>query len=291
MMDAAPDRIAITPEERRAAVIDVIGAARSRLLLSLFRCDDFAVLDALADALGRGVRVEVLMTDRAKGGRKGRDQLETVLRDAGAALHRYGDPVVKYHAKYIIADTCALVASANWTHKCMERTCDFALVTSDPSVVRALGAVFAIDCAREALASDLMHERLIAGPENARERLAALLRSARHSIEIIDPKLTDPAMRQLLAERRDAGVRVVCHDGDRVGALAAHGKLIVVDDRVAVIGSLSLSAIQLAFRRELALATTDGSVIASLNAFLSELPGGTGRGAHAIVTASRSRAR
>ena len=290
-MDAAPDRIAITPEQRRAAVIDVIGAARSRLLLSLFRCDDFGVLDALADALGRGVRVEVLMTDRAKGGRKGRGQLEMVLRDAGAALHRYGDPVVKYHAKYIIADTCALVASANWTHKCMERTCDFALVTSDPSVVGALGAVFALDCAGEALASDLMHERLIVGPENARERLAALLDGARHSIEIVDPKLTDPAMRQRLAERRAAGVRVVCHEGDRVGPLAAHGKLIVVDDRVAVIGSVSLSAIQLAFRRELALTTTDRGVIASLKAFLSELAGRTARPAHATVTASRSRAR
>jgi cardiolipin synthase len=272
-MDAASDRIAITPAERRAAVIDVIGAARSRLLLSLFRCDDFEVLDALADALRRGVRVEVLMTDRAKGGRKGRDQLETVLGDAGATLHRYGDPVVKYHAKYIIADTCALVASANWTHKCMEQTCDFALVTTDLGVVRALTAVFAADCAREALASDLLHERVITGPENARERLTALLGGARRSIEIVDPKLTDPAMRQLLAERRRAGVRVVCHEGDRVGSLTAHGKLIVVDDRVAVIGSLSLSAIHLAFRRELALTTTDCGVIESLIDFLATLPG------------------
>jgi phosphatidylserine/phosphatidylglycerophosphate/cardiolipin synthase-like enzyme len=272
-MDAASDRIAITPAERRAAVIDVIGAARSRLLLSLFRCDDFEVLDALADALRRGVRVEVLMTDRAKGGRKGRDQLETVLGDAGATLHRYGDPVVKYHAKYIIADTCALVASANWTHKCMERTCDFALVTTDLGVVRALTAVCAADCAREALASDLLHERVITGPENARERLTALLGGARRSIEIVDPKLTDPAMRQLLAERRRAGVRVVCHEGDRVGSLTAHGKLIVVDDRVAVIGSLSLSAIHLAFRRELALTTTDCGVIESLIDFLATLPG------------------
>ncbi len=276
-MTAAPDRIAITPEERRAAVIDVIGAARSRLLLSLFRCDDFAVLDALADALGRGVRVEVLMTDRAKGGRKGRDQLETVLSDAGATLHRYGDAVVKYHAKYIVADDSALVASANWTHKCMERTCDFALITKDPGVVRALAAVFAIDCAQKALASDVLHERLIIGPENARERLTALLGRARLSIEIVDPKLTDPAIRELLAERRRAGVRVTCHEADRVGSLAAHGKLIVVDNHTAVVGSLSLCAVHLAFRRELALTTTDRRVIASVNSFLSSLPDLPGR--------------
>jgi len=269
----AADRIAITPEERRTAVLDVIGGARSRLLLSLFRCDDFAVLDALVDAIGRGVCVEVLMTDRAKGGRKGRNQLEKVLRDAGAALHRYSDPVVKYHAKYIVSDTCALVASANWTHKCLERTCDFALVTTDPGVVRALAAVFAVDCSEEALASDVMHERLIMGPENARDRLSALLANARRSIDIVDPKLTDPATREQLAERTRAGVRVTCHDGDRVGPFAAHGKLIVVDGHTAVVGSLSLSPVHLAFRRELSLITTDPDVMASLNGFLGTLQG------------------
>ena len=196
----------------------------------------------------------------------------TVLRDAGATLHRYGDPVVKYHAKYIVSDTCALVASANWTHKCLERTCDFALVTTDPGVVRALAAVFAVDCAEEALASDVMHERLIIGPENARDRLTALLASARRSIDIVDPKLTDPATREQLAERARAGVRVTCHDADRVGPLAAHGKLIVVDGRAAVVGSLSLSPIHLAFRRELSLLTTDPDVMASLNGFLGTLP-------------------
>lgn len=283
------DRIAITPEERRAAIIEVIGSARSRLLLSLFRCDDFGVLDALTDALGRGVRVEVLMTDRAKGGRKERDQLSTVLSDAGATLHRYGDAVVKYHAKYIIADDCALVASANWTHKCLDRTCDFALTTTDPGVVRALAAVFAIDCAEKALASDLMHPRLIIGPENARERLAALLRSARRSIEIVDPKLTDPAMRELLAERRRAGVRVTLHGGDRIGRLAAHGKLIVVDDRTAVVGSLSLSAVHLAFRRELALTTSEPGVVASLDRFLAVLPGRANAHVYAAAHASHPR--
>jgi phosphatidylserine/phosphatidylglycerophosphate/cardiolipin synthase-like enzyme len=289
MMAAALDRIAITPEERRSAILEVIGSARSRLLLSLFRCDDFDILDALADALGRSVHVEVLMTERAKGGRKGRNQLEAVLSDAGATLHRYGDAVVKYHAKYIVADDRALVASGNWTRKCLERTCDFALLTSDCGVVRALAAVFAIDCADDALESDLLHERLIIGPENARQRLTALLAGARRSIEIIDPKLTDPAMRELLAQQRKAGVRVTCHEGDRVGSLVAHGKLMVIDGRTAVVGSLSLCAMHLAFRRELALTTTDGGAIESIENFLDVLPDRPARAVRASASASRPR--
>jgi cardiolipin synthase len=271
-MTSAADRVAIMPDDRRAAVLGILASARSRLLMSLFRCDDFAVLDALVDALRRGVRVEVLMTDRARGGRKDRDQLETVLSDAGATLHRYGDPVVKYHAKYIVADDSALVTSANWTHKCLERTCDFVVTTSDAGAVRALAAVFAIDCRDKALAADLLHERVIIGPENARERLTALLGSARRSIDIIDPKLSDPEMCRLLAECRRAGVRVTCHDGVRLGTLVAHGKLAMIDDRIAVVGSLSLSPMHLAFRRELALTTTDRRAIASLKRFLNTLP-------------------
>ena len=48
MMAAAMDHIAIEPEERRAAILEVIGSARSRLLLSLFRCDDFDSARAVA---------------------------------------------------------------------------------------------------------------------------------------------------------------------------------------------------------------------------------------------------
>jgi phosphatidylserine/phosphatidylglycerophosphate/cardiolipin synthase-like enzyme len=272
MMVAAMDRIAITPAERRAAVIDLIAAARSRLILSLFRCDDFSVLDALVAALARGVTLEVLTTDRAKGGRKRLDQIFTVLANSGATMHRYGDSVVKYHAKYMAADTrLALIGSANWTHKCLDKTCDFMLTTGDRGVVRALDQLFAADCAGRPLGSDAANDRLVIGPESARVRLAALLCSARRSIDIIDPQLTDPDMRGLLLERRDAGVRVTCRGRHDVGGLSAHGKLIVVDGHTAVIGSLSLSALQLGFRRELAISTTDRRVVRSLSGFLAGL--------------------
>ena len=47
--------MAIAPVERRDAVLRAIAGARRRLVLSLFRCDDDGVIDALAtavDALG-----------------------------------------------------------------------------------------------------------------------------------------------------------------------------------------------------------------------------------------------
>ena len=55
------ERLVLGPAERKAALLNVIGSARRRLVLSLFRCDDFSILDALAAALERGCEVEAIL--------------------------------------------------------------------------------------------------------------------------------------------------------------------------------------------------------------------------------------
>ena len=56
-------------------------------------------------------------------------------------MQAYTDPVVKYHAKYLVADEGpAIVASLNFTKKCFRKTCDALVVTHDPAVVAGLRA-------------------------------------------------------------------------------------------------------------------------------------------------------
>ena len=64
---SAKEKLVLDAAERKPALLRVIGGARRRLVLSLFRCDDFSILDALAAALERGCEVEALLTKRAKG--------------------------------------------------------------------------------------------------------------------------------------------------------------------------------------------------------------------------------
>jgi hypothetical protein len=99
-----PDRVITDPDERLDAVLDVIRQARERIELSLFRANEKAVFDELARAVERGVDVEVLVTSRAKGGKKKMKKLWRALEATGATMYAYTDPVVKYHAKYLIAD-------------------------------------------------------------------------------------------------------------------------------------------------------------------------------------------
>jgi cardiolipin synthase len=277
------DRFVFAPEDRLPAVLAVIGSARKRLLLSLFRCDDFDILDALAAALQRGVKVEVLVTSRAKGWTKRLRELWGVLEGMGAELYRSADPVVKYHAKYIVADDGpALVASLNFTRKCFTSTIDFLVTTRDPVVVTGLRRLFVADSRRpEPARVASFGRRLIVGPEHARREFTRLLERARRSIAIVDPKLTDPAILDLLKVKRREGVAVTVLGRERVGGLTPHGKMLIVDGAVAVIGSMSLSALSLDFRREAAVIVRDRGPVGEMRQVFERLavraPAGPGK--------------
>lgn len=279
------DRVILDPDERRPAVLDLIRSARRRLSLSLFRCNDKGVFRELAAAVERGVDVEVLVTSRAKGGKKKLRKLWQRLEATGATVYAYNDPVVKYHAKYMVVDDGpAVVASLNFTRKCFTRTCDAMLLTHDPQVVRGLRQLLATD--RDGIPPpESLPSRIILGPEHARRQFTALVESARSSICLIDAKLSDPDLLALLEARRAAGVNVLVHSADTAGSLQTHGKIMLIDNARAVIGSLALTALSLDFRREVAIETTDPVCVAAISSLLASLgidPGVRGTAAMSV---------
>jgi phosphatidylserine/phosphatidylglycerophosphate/cardiolipin synthase-like enzyme len=267
----APDRVVTAVEDRKAAIVDVIRNARHTIALSLFRCNDHDIFAELAAATGRGVKVEALITSRAKGGKKKLRKLWEALERAGVVVQPYTEPVVKYHAKYLVADDGpALVTSLNFTRKCFAKTCDAIVVTHDPAVIHGLTTLIAADRARAPL-PDSIPRRLIIGPERARLQFTELFSQAKSSIRLIDAKLSDPDLVTLLNARRDAGLTVHAFTSKRLGALKSHGKIILVDDRIAVVGSLALAAISLGFRREVAIMVEDPDAVAEVQRLFQSL--------------------
>jgi phosphatidylserine/phosphatidylglycerophosphate/cardiolipin synthase-like enzyme len=259
-----PDTVVTAPTERRDAVVNAIRQARERLALSLYRCNDKTIFDELTQARQRGVQVDVLVTSRSSGGRKRLRRLWRALEETGVSLHAHADPVVKYHAKYLIADDGpALVASLNFTRKCFAKTIDAIVVTHDPDVVSGLRELLAADCGHAAM-PDRLSRRLIIGPERARRQFTQIIEQASSSIRLIDRKASDAALMTLMHERRAAGVRVELYDGKRLCGLRSHGKIMLVDDRLAVIGGLSLNPMSLDFRREVAVTVTEASAVAEV---------------------------
>lgn len=277
------DRVVIEPAERRAAVLRVIRGARRRLGLTIFRCNDAGVLDEVAAAVDRGVEVDVLLTRKARGWARRLDKLHLQLERLGARVTRHGERATKHHAKYIVADHGPLVvASFNLTRKCFAHTCDFAVLTWDVDAVTDAWRLFDADLARQSLPpTPPPASRLVVGPNWASRAVRDLIAGARHSVRIIDHKLDDPRVTRLLRQKARDGVRVQ-HIGHRiVHGRTAHGKITLVDERVALVGSLALSATSLGLRREVGLLVHERSAVERLEAFFAK--------AHAAVEPSRRR--
>ena len=138
-------------------MLDVIRQAGSRITLSLFRCNDDEVFAELTAAVAsrrrrRGAR-HVARQGRQE---EAREAVERARGDRRVAVKPYTDPVVKYHAKYLVADDGpAIVASLNFTKKCFRKTCDALVVTYDPAVVSGLRRLWTADCARLPMPDDL----------------------------------------------------------------------------------------------------------------------------------------
>jgi phosphatidylserine/phosphatidylglycerophosphate/cardiolipin synthase-like enzyme len=256
------DRLIVAVDQRRTVVLDVIRQAQRRITLSLFRCNDDEVFAELAAAVRRGVVVEGLVTSRAKGGKKKLAKLWNKLEQTGATVKAYTDPVVKYHAKYLVADDGpALVASLNFTKKCFRNTCDALVLTHDAAVVDGLRQLMEADCRRLPLPADIT-ERLIVGPERARRQFTALINGASSSVRLIDAKLSDPDLVALLNQRRADGLAVEVFSSKRLGELKSHGKIMLIDDKTVIVGSLALAALSLDFRREVAIVVDEPSAVA-----------------------------
>jgi phosphatidylserine/phosphatidylglycerophosphate/cardiolipin synthase-like enzyme len=266
------ETVILSPAERRETLLQALRAARKRVVLSLFRCDDSKMVDELAEALERGVRVEVLVTQKAKGWEKKLKDLRFLLESLGAQVYRYAGDRAKYHAKYLVVDDAvAVVASLNFTHKCFRDTCDFLLVTPDAGVVESLEKLFEADRkAPESRFPNGLTDRLIVGPDHARERIAALLAGAQKQIRIIDHRITDPRMLELLQEKAGAGVQVETLGRGQISGMRSHGKMMVIDGQVALLGSISLSPPSLNNRREVAVLVRDPNGVRRLDEFFSQ---------------------
>lgn len=271
----------LAASERKAALLGVIGSAKRRLVLSLFRCDDFSILDALAAALERGVQVEAILTKRAKGGKRRLKKLWGALEEMGAVVTRYADPVVKYHAKYLVADEAtAVVTTLNPTRKCFARTWDAVVITQDPSVIKGLLTLFKADAAGVPLPSRRpLGGRLIVGPERSRPEIMALITSAKHSIRILDHKLSDPDVVALLRDRRSDGITVSVLGTQPMGGVEPHGKMMIIDESRAILGSTALSTLSLDFRREVSLVVHEPALVKQLNMSYQQLSAKAGTAA------------
>ena len=261
-------KLIIQPEAGVVPIIKAIKTARKSIDVFIFRFDRDAVEKALEAAVLRGVTVRALIAHTNRGGAARLRKLEQRLLAAGVQVARSADDLLRYHAKYMIADSTLHLLGFNLTKLDIDKSRSFAVSTRDQRSVQEALKLFEADLSRQPYTP--ARSNLVVSPENSREMLAAFIKGAKKELAIYDAKVYDPAMVKLLKERAAKGVRVrvlgaiKAKDGGvearKLATMRLHVRAIVRDGTRAFVGSQSLRKDELENRREVGLIVANPAV-------------------------------
>jgi cardiolipin synthase len=261
-------KLIIQPEAGVVPITHAIKTAKKSIDIFIFRFDRDDVEKALAAAVQRGVAVRALIAHTNRGGEARLRKLEQRLLAAGVLVSRSADDLLRYHAKYLIADATLYLLGFNFTKLDMDKSRSFAVATKAHRSVQAARALFEADLSRQPYTAG--ESNLVVSPDNAREQLSRFIKGAKKALSIYDAKVFDPAMVKLLEERAAKGVQVRVlgtikgKDDDiesrKLSTMRLHVRAIVRDGTRAFVGSQSLRKDELENRREVGLIVKSAAV-------------------------------
>lgn len=284
------DGLYVLPDDGRDPVLHEIDRARCTIDITTYLISDDTTIDALRRAEDRGVRVRLIHEAAPFGGGVGLVEIAEGLEDAGVEVRTGPDRFRFVHAKYlVIDDRVAIVTNQNLTYSAFESNREFGIVTTNRRDVATLAALFDADW--NDTAPPVASGRLIVSPQNARQRLLALIGGAETSIDLYAEVIRDDEIIDALSTAAQRGVRVrvivnapedeldatvgdvLASNGVELrvaGRLYIHAKAMVIDDRAVVIGSTNPTATSLDRNREVSLLVEDAATVARVEAIFEQ---------------------
>ena len=258
----------VQPGDGTKPILAAIEQVQETLDIVIFRFDLKPVEKAIEAAVKRGVAVRALIAHTNSGGDKRLRQLELRMLDAGVTVTRTAGDLTRYHGKMMIVDREELhVYGFNFTALDIKSR-SLGLIVRERKFVQEALRLFESDVLRQEFEPSI--DGFVVSPENAREQLATFIKRTRKTLVIWEPKLSDPQMLRLLAQRAKTGVdiRVIGKVAKRGAAIRAqkspirlHVRAAVRDGSEVFIGSQSLRALELDGRREVGIFCRDPKVV------------------------------
>lgn len=265
-------KLIVQPDAGVVPVVQAIRRAKKTIDVCIFRFDIDEIERALAAAVQRGVRVRALIAHTNRGGENRLRKLEQRLLAAGVTVSRTADDLLRYHAKYMVADDMLHVFGFNFTKLDILKSRSFSVATRDRRAVVEALKLFEADVTRQTYSPASSH--LVVSPDSARAMLTAFLKGARKELAIYDIKVHDPAIVKLLKEQVGKGIRVrvignVKKDNGAIESRALKGarlhvRAIIRDGTRAFVGSQSLRKEELDSRREVGVLISNPTVTRKL---------------------------
>jgi cardiolipin synthase A/B len=284
-------KLIVQPDDGEKPVMDFLNSAHKTVALKLFTFTHPLVLDAVMALHKKGVRVRVMLNGAKSTGERLNDPFFEKMKSAGIEIQWSNPSFLVTHEKTMIVDgKSALVPTFNYMEKYFQATRDYGVLTNDPVQVEQIQKCFDCDWKREPF-----HPREDAGlawsPGNARQFVCKLIDRARKTVDVQHPKFAEPVIleRMFAAINRGVRVRILCggkhglHQPDLMYSFAlwrlmrqagaevhkqknwrAHAKLLVVDDKWALLGSQNFDQPAFDLRREVAIEVRDATIVQDL---------------------------
>ncbi len=278
----------VLPDDSAQPIVDAINSAKKSLRIKMFIFSAPSLLNAVIAAKRRGVDVRVMLNPARRDGEKENATSRRKLLAAGVKVLDSNPAFGLTHEKsMVVDDQRGFVKSLNWEVKNLTETRDYAVVTTKKREVAEIIACFEADWSRKNFTARKDAD-LIWCTDNGRERIAKFIDSARHSIFLQNERYQDAVIIERLVRAALRGVKVHImarppHKLKRakltesVGGLRTmedvgikihklkhlklHAKMLLADDRRAIIGSINLAPGSFDSRRELAIEVHDKKVI------------------------------
>jgi cardiolipin synthase A/B len=276
--------LVVEPEAGDTPFVSMIDTARASVQMTMYELTDARVERALVADAHRGVNVRVLLG----GGYYGSGS--EINAPAYDDLHNHGVGVrwaptylALTHQKTLTIDgRASAIMTLNLTSTADTR--DFAVLDTQAADVHAIQATFDADFAHRRQTPSPGTGDLLWSP-GAATGVLALINGAQSSIELENEEMAyAPATAALCSAARRLSVRIVMTDSsDPRPALARlagcgahvhvlhgqrplyiHAKLLLVDGRVALVGSQNLSTTSLLYNRELGIRIRSPAMLRSL---------------------------
>ena len=285
-------KLIVLPDDSAKPILEAINGAKRALNVRMFLFTDTSLLEAVIGAKKRGVKVRVMLNPARRGGEPENEATRKKLEKAGVDVIDSNPAFAVTHEKsMVVDDDTAFVKSLNWETKNLTETRDYAVLTAHGHEVREIVDCFEADWHRKDFDPG-KHAHLIWCNHNGRDRIAEFIDGARHTLFVQNERYQDAVIieRLVRAARRGVkihvmarpphtlkkeklvegvgGIRILDDVGVKVHKLKhlkLHAKMMLADEKRAIVGSINLSPGSFDSRRELAIEVDDEHVVKRLH--------------------------
>jgi phosphatidylserine/phosphatidylglycerophosphate/cardiolipin synthase-like enzyme len=278
----------VLPDDSAQPLLDAINGAKSTLRVKMFVFSDISLLDAVIAAHRRGVKARVMLNPERRDGQKENGEIREKLVAAGVDVQDSNPCFDVTHEKsMVIDDETAFIESLNWEPRNLTETRDYAVVTKHKHEVEEVMRGFDADWNRtDFVSSDESH--LIWCIGNGRQRMCEFIDKAKHTLWLQNERYQDPVVIEHLVHAHTRGVKIhvmarpphklkkeklvegvsglrILEDLGvpihKLKHIKLHGKVMLADDKRAIVGSINIAPGSFDSRRELAIEVDDDHII------------------------------